>query len=191
MDYLSRIVADSDDREAWLVARTQGITASNAANLTTEKSLDAIIKSKFYDSFMGNPATEWGIEREPVLLEYAGFEQNTNLFHAEDNRRFMATPDGIKQDGDNLKLCQVKTTSKKYDKIPLAHYRQVQWEMMVMGAESCLYVWEEHENFVPVDIEPKWLLIDRDETTIEKLRNLAEVALKRLDKAKAFEEETL
>lgn len=191
MDYLSRIVADSDDREAWLIARTQGITASNAANLTTEKSVDAIIKSKFYDSFMGNPATEWGIEREPILLEYAGFEQNTNLFHAEDNKRFMATPDGIKQDGDKLQLCQVKTTSKKYDKIPLPHYRQVQWEMMVMGAESCLYVWEEHENFVPVDIEPKWLLIDRDEKTIEKLRNLAEVALKRLNKAKAFEEEII
>lgn len=103
----------------------------------------------------------------------------------------MATPDGIKVERDSLKLCQVKTTSKKYDKIPLPHYRQVQWEMMVMDAESCLYVWEEHENFVPVDIEPKWLLIERDETTINKLRNLAEVALKRLDKAKAFERETL
>lgn len=192
MDYLSRIVASSDNREAWLDARNTGITASNAANMSSLASLDSVIKSKFYDGFMGNKATEWGLEREPYLLDYSNFEQNLNLFHSVENKRFMATPDGIRESSDKdfpLELCQVKTTSKRYKKIPAAHYRQVQWEMFVMGASRCMYVWEEHENYVPIELEPKWEWIDRDTVAIEKLKSLATVLLKRLDEANAFERE--
>lgn len=191
LDWLSdRLVADSTNRDEWLAARNTGITASNAGNLVTEKSLDSIVKSKFFTDFVGNPATEWGLEREPILLNWAGFTQNTWLIKAEDNPRFLATPDGIRNNG-SVELCQVKTSSKPLGKIPANYYRQMQWEMYVVGADKNLLVWEQHENFIPVDSEPVSLWIERDEETINKLKKLAEVLLRRLDEANAFEKEMM
>lgn len=186
-----KVVAHSDDRDVWLTARNTGITASNAGSLATENSIDSILKSKFYSDFVGNPATEWGIEREPILLDWAKFNQNKYLFRSDDNPRFMATPDGIKMSelGDSIELCQVKTSSKMLTKIPPNYYRQMQWEMYVMGATRNLLVWEAHENFVPIDPEPVSLWIDRDEETINKLKRLADVLLRRLDEANAFGKE--
>jgi hypothetical protein len=186
-----KIVAHSDDRDAWLTARNTGITASNAGQLATENSIDSILKSKFYTDFVGNPATDWGIEREPILLEWAKFNQNKYLFKSDDNPRFMATPDGIKmsEGSDSIVLCQVKTSSKPLTKIPPNYYRQMQWEMFVMGAHKNLLVWEQHENFVPIGLEPVTLWIDRDEETINKLKKLAEALLVRLDEANAFGKE--
>lgn len=186
-----KIVAHSDDRDAWLTARNTGITASNAGQLATENSIDSILKSKFYTDFVGNPATDWGIEREPILLEWAKFNQNKYLFKSDDNPRFMATPDGIKmsEGSDTIVLCQVKTSSKPLTKIPPNYYRQMQWEMFVMGADRNLLVWEQHENFVPIGLEPVTLWIERDEETINKLKKLAEALLVRLDEANAFGKE--
>jgi hypothetical protein len=186
-----KVVAHSDDRNAWLEARNTGITASNAGQLATENSIDSILKSKFYTDFVGNPATDWGIEREPILLEWAEFNQNKYLFKADENPRFMATPDGIKmsEGNDSIVLCQVKTSSKPLTKIPPNYYRQMQWEMLVMGATRNLLVWEQHENFVPVGLEPVTLWIERDEETINKLKKLADALLVRLDEANAFGKE--
>jgi hypothetical protein len=185
-----KVVAHSDDRDAWLAARNTGITASNAGSLATENSIDAILKSKFYSDFVGNPATEWGIEREPILLSWANFEQNKHLFSSDDNPRFMATPDGVRLDAENkIELCQVKTSTKPLTKIPPNYFRQMQWEMYVMGATRNLLVWEAHENFVPIDTEPVALWIDRDEDAINKLKQLADVLLRRLDEANAFGKE--
>ena len=186
-----KIVAHSDDRDAWLEARNTGITASNAGQLATENSIDSILKSKFYTDFVGNPATDWGIEREPILLEWAGFNQNKYLFKSDENPRFMATPDGIKmsEGNDSIVLCQVKTSSKELTKIPPNYYRQMQWEMLVMGAERNLLVWEWHQDFVPVHLEPVQLWVERDEETINKLKKLADALLVRLDEANAFGKE--
>ena len=193
LDFLeSRIVAHSDDRDAWLQARNTGITASNAGALATENSIDSILKSKFYTDFVGNPATDWGTEREPFLLEWAGFNQNKFLFKSLENERFMATPDGVRETDyktSPIELCQVKTSSKPLGKVPPNYFRQMQWEMYVMGAERNLLVWEQHKDFVPVDLEPIALWIDRDEETIEKLIRLADALLVRLDEANAFGKE--
>lgn len=194
MDYkllMDRAVAHSDDRDAWLQARNTGITASNAGSLATENSIDSILKSKFFTDFVGNPATEWGLEREPFLLEWAGFSQNKYLFYSDENSRFMATPDGIGVifGTDEIELCQVKTSSKPLTKIPANYFRQMQWEMFVMGATRNLLVWEHHENFIPVDLEPIKLWIERDEEVINKLKKLAEALLIRLDEANDFERE--
>ena len=189
LDYLQRIVANSDDRDAWLEARNTGITASNAGALATENSIDSILKSKFFTDFIGNPATDWGIEREPFLLEWARFDQNTFLFHSPENLRFMATPDGIRENETGIELCQVKTSSKPLTKIPANYFRQMQWEMYVMDAGRNLLVWEQHKDFIPVDLEPVSLWIDRDEDTITQLKKLADALLVRLDEANAFEKE--
>lgn len=184
-------VADSKNRDAWLIARATGITASDAAKLAKASSIDSIVKSKFHNDFTGNPATEWGLQREEFLLNWAGFDQNTFLYAFADEPRFMATPDGIKMsevDG-TIQLCQAKTSAKPLTIIPPNYYRQVQWEMMVMDAQSVWLVWEQHEGFIPVDLEPVKLLIDRDEKTIEELKQLGYELLARLESAKAFEEE--
>jgi hypothetical protein len=190
MDYLSRIVASSEDKDAWLVARNAGVTASNAAKFTSLESLDSVLKSKFYDGFTGNAATDWGLEREPFLLDWAGFPQNKFLFHSIDNQRFMATPDGIYSNADgDLETCQVKTTGKVMKTIPAHYMRQVQWEMYVMGAKRCHFVVEEHENFVPINLEPKLWIVERDDEAIASLVKLATAFLVKLDEASAFEKE--
>lgn len=190
MDYLNRIVASSEDRDAWLTARNTGVTATNASKLVSEQSLDSIIKSKFYDGFTGNAATDWGLEREPFLLDWAGFPQNKYLISSEEEPRFMATPDGIRLDAEgNLELCQVKTTGKPMPKIPAHYYRQIQWEMFVMGAVRCYFVVEVHEGFVPVDLEPTLWVFERDDEVIASLKPLAYALLGRLDDATAFEKE--
>jgi hypothetical protein len=191
--YLSRVVASSDDRDAWLTARNNGVTATNASKLASVDSIESILKSKFFDGFTGNPATEWGLEREPYLVQWAGFEQNKYLFHAESNPRFMATPDGIRYlevaPDFELELCQVKTTGKPMKSIPAHYRRQIQWEMFVMGAARCYFVWEEHSNFVPTHLEPKLEIVERDNEAIASLVKLASVLLTQLDGAIAFEKE--
>jgi hypothetical protein len=184
-------VADSLDREAWLTARAEGITASDAAKLAKASSIDSIVKAKFHNDFVGNSATEWGLQREEFLLNWAGFSQNTFLYASADEPRFMATPDGIlmsEVDG-TIQLCQAKTSSKPLTSIPPNYARQVQWEMMVMDADSVWLVWEQHQDFVPVDLEPIKVLIHRDEKVIAELKELGYELLARLESAKAFREE--
>lgn len=189
-NFTDRIIASSEDRDAWLAARNVGVTASNAAKLVTLNSIDSILKSKFYDGFTGNAATDWGLEREPYLLEWANFPQNKYLFHSVENQRFMATPDGIRYDAEgNVELCQVKTTGKPMPKIPAHYYRQIQWEMFVMDAVRCYFVVEVHEDFVPVSLEPQLEIFERNEEAIASLKTLATALLSRLDEANAFEKE--
>jgi len=184
------IVASSENRDEWLAARNNGVTATNAGKLASESSIDSILKSKFFDGFVGNPATEWGLEREPFLVDWAGFEQNKFLFKSAENSRFMATPDGVRLDKDGIiELCQVKTTGKEMKSIPAHYYRQIQWEMFVMGAARCYFVVEEHQDFVPISLEPKLWVIDRNDEAIASLITLATAFLVRLDEAVAFEKE--
>ena len=104
----------------------------------------------------------------------------------------MATPDGFRlsEDGNSLVLAQVKTSSKPLaEKTPIGYYRQIQWEMFVTGATENWLIWEHHENFVPVNIEPEVRIIKRDEETINQLKTLAYLLLERLDAGKSFERE--
>lgn len=191
-ELLARKVADSQDRDAWLEARNNGVTASDASSLAKESSLDTVFKGKFYTDFTGNAATNWGLDREPFMLEWAGFPQNTLLLHSAEEKRFMATPDGFRmsEDGSSLVLAQVKTSSKPLaEKTPIGYYRQIQWEMFVTGATENWLIWEHHENFVPVNIEPEVRIIKRDEDAINQIKTLAYLLLEKLDAGKSFEKE--
>ena len=184
------IVASSENRDEWLAARNNGVTATNASKLTGLASIDSILKSKFFDGFTGNAATEWGLEREPFIVAWAGFENNKYLFASAENSRFMATPDGVRLDAEGIiELCQVKTTGKIMTSIPAHYMRQIQWEMFVMGAARCYFVVEEHQDFVPINLEPKLWIIDRDDEAIASLKPLASALLVRLDEAVAFQKE--
>ena len=179
-----RKVADSSDNDVWLEARMNGVTASDVANFEEGADIAKLVYKKLNNTFKGNVWTEWGLEREPFILDWAGFPHNKSLFRAIENPRFMATPDGYKMSEGELILCQAKTTSKGWDETPLNYVRQVQWEMYVMDAIANQLVWEQHKQFVPVDLEPKSEIIYRDNVEIARLVGMAYEFLIELDKQK-------
>ena len=179
--YLERLVTDGSDEMAWLQARARGITATDVAKLTSVHSIPVVALEKLRPStFSGNAFTEHGKAREPVIAEWVfrrtGIEPSSSLFHAESERRHLATPDGIGvRDDGVLELAEIKTTGKGWDvtNIPGNYLRQVYWQQYVLGASRTLFVWEQHRNFVPVADEPQFTWIDRDEDAIAELVWLA------------------
>jgi len=177
-DYLSRIVTDGSDRAAWLRARARGITATDVAKLSTPRSIDTAAWQKLHGSgFTGNAFTEHGRAREPeiaawVLREH-GIAPSRALFHARDDHRHLATPDGlVLRESGQLELAEIKTTNKTWRSVPRHYLRQIWWQQYVLGAERTLMVWEVHEGFVPTG-EPQCRWIDRDENEIAQLVSLA------------------
>ena len=183
-----RRVADSSQKDIWLEARMNGVTASDVANFEndiSEKSLRSLVYKKLNNTFKGNKWTDWGLEREPIILDFLGIQQNTHLYKSEISPRFMATPDAIiDEESGKVKLVQVKTTSKQWSDIPANYIRQCQWEMFVMGAYQNVLVWEHHEDFVPTELEPKMFVIERNEEEIERLVTIAKLFLQYLDEYK-------
>lgn len=178
-----RILADGSDRIAWLKARSQGVTASDAAKLATDRSIDSVARNKIYGYHISDNAyLRHGREREPVLAAWSeknyGFKPSAALFRSEDEERHLATPDGITFDetGEVL-LAEIKTTNKPWTRIPKHYLRQIWWQQYVLGAERSLIIWEEHNNFVPVRDEPEALWIERNDQEIAQLVRRADILL--------------
>jgi len=176
----ARIVADSRDRVAWLRARARGITATDVAGLSGEKSIARAADAKLGGGarFAGNAFTDHGRRREPEIAAWVaathGIRPSSALFRAETEHRHLATPDGVVQDaGGRIRLAEIKTTNKSWRTIPRTYLRQVWWQQHVLGAERTLFVWEEHVDFRPIDDEPRCVWIDRDEREIAQLVGLA------------------
>jgi hypothetical protein len=188
--HTERIVADATDRVAWLRARAAGITATDVARLSSLKGVEAVVADKRWGSrFSGNAYTEHGKEREPVIAAWVaathGILPSSALFHAAANRAHLATPDGVGHDGDGrLVLAEIKTTSNRWRSIPRHYLRQVFWQQYVLGAERTLFVWERHDDFVPVHDEPECRWVDRDDDAIRGLIGLADLVLDRLREAR-------
>ena len=191
-----RIVADASDRVAWLRARSQGVTATDAAKLASRTSVRSAAWDKLHGaprSFGGSRFTDHGRTREPVIADWVrrvhGIEPSTLLFHAASDRRHLATPDGLRVAADGTpELCEIKTTSRPWRGIPRGYLRQVWWQQYVLGAERTLVVWEQHQDFVPVAAEPRCRWVDRDDDQIAILVSLANellVALRPDDAARA------
>lgn len=175
----ARIVADSRDRVAWVRARSRGITATDVAALTSERAIPRAADAKLMGSgFSGNAYTAHGRLREPEIARWVaathGILPSSALFHAEVEKRHLATPDGLMVDAQGrVMLAEIKTTKKPWRSIPRSYLRQVWWQQHVLGAERTLVAWEEHDGFVPVGDEPRCAWVDRDETEIARLVALA------------------
>jgi hypothetical protein len=175
LTYRERLVADSTDRVAWLRARSRGITATDVAKLSTPRSIDVAATAKLHGTnFSGNRYTDHGRIREPEIARWVaathGIRPSSALYHAAEERRHLATPDGLAETHDGrLLLCEIKTTAKAWRSIPRHYLRQVWWQQYVLGAERTLVVWEQHQGFVPVDDEPLSAWVDRDDREIRSL----------------------
>lgn len=176
----SRIVADSRDRVAWLRARSRGITATDVAQLTSGNAIARAADAKLSggSGFSGNAYTDHGRRREPEIAAWVAathrIQPSSALFHAEVEKRHLATPDGISVDAaGRVTLCEIKTTKKPWRSIPRSYLRQVWWQQHVIGADRTLVVWEEHADFVPVDDEPRCAWVERDDREIRLLVGLA------------------
>ncbi|UFS61175.1 YqaJ viral recombinase family protein [Subtercola endophyticus] len=182
--YLKRVVADSNDRVAWIRARSRGVTATDAARLTTRKSVENTAYDKLNgNNFGGNAYTDHGKIREPEIAAWVLREHNiapsTTLFHAHGRPLHLATPDGIAVNSatGETELAEIKTTNKAWRSIPRHYLRQVWWQQYVLGAERTLVVWEQHSEFVPVAREPECRWVDRDDNEIAQLVHLADQLL--------------
>ncbi|SDR86950.1 YqaJ viral recombinase family protein [Agrococcus carbonis] len=180
--HLQRILARSSDRVAWLRARSQGVTATDAAGLSTTASIMRVAREKTgLRGFTGNAFTEHGREREPHIARWVhdhfSLVPSDALFHAVPDRRHLATPDCISDDG--TVLAEIKTTSRPFDRIPKHYLRQIWWQQYVLGAERTLFVWEQHDDFVPVG-PPRHQWVERDEDEIAALVDRADRLLELL-----------
>ena len=63
-----------------------------------------------------------------------------------------------------IELAEIKTTNKAFRSIPRNYLRQIWWQQYVLGAERTLFVWEQHDGFVPLHDEPECRWVDRDES---------------------------
>jgi hypothetical protein len=178
-DHRDRIVARSADRVAWLRARSRGITATDVARLSGAASVRAVALEKIHGSgFGGNAYTDHGRAREPEIARWVkaryGIEPSDALFHAAGRTEHLATPDGLALAASGaLELAEIKTTKSRWRSVPRSYLRQVWWQQYVLGADRTLLVWEQHDDFVPVNTEPECRWIDRDENEIYLLVQLA------------------
>ncbi|MCR8670586.1 YqaJ viral recombinase family protein [Agrococcus sp. HG114] len=169
--HTSRILARSSDRVAWLRARSGGVTGTDAARLSTQRAIAAVAREKTgLRGFTGNAFTDHGRAREPHIARWVhdhfSLEPSDALFHSAGDRRHLATPDCVSDDG--AVLAEIKTTSRPFTSIPKHYLRQIWWQQYVLGAERTLFVWEQHVDFVPVG-PPRHRWVERDEDEIAML----------------------
>lgn len=187
----ARILADSRDRPSWMDARVGRIGGSDAASYAKVASAPLYLKAKLNESFDGNAYTTHGNDRERAILARFGLEQNTMLFRSESNPRHVCTPDSIVVNAETgeITLVQVKTSSKPINRIVPTYQRQMWWEQYVMGSRRTLFVWEQHESFQPLNMEPESMWHERDDSQIETLITIADLVLAGMDSAAQFRKE--
>ena len=175
-----RFLARKDeDFEGWLNARRYGVTATQVANASTpagfqKAAADFLTEYREQD----NAYMRFGREWEALMADYVEAEfsitPNETLIAGEKSHH-LATPDGLAWP-DHRVIGEYKTTGKDWgtvDRLPLRYKRQVQWQLHVTGAQSCVVAWLLREEvdgvFVPGWFEPKTGIVQRDEEMITDL----------------------
>lgn len=201
-DLEARAGASDSDREAWLAERRQGVTATEVKSLQqggpgVQAELIRLKLGLQEDSFTGNAFTEWGKAREPVIAaivqERYAIAPESRVFHAADNSRFLASPDGVGLTWDGeLVVAEIKTAGRDMTPGGAAYERagyalQQQWVMRVTGARRCLFVWEERievgaGQFEPGELHFHW--VEYDEGLVAQLEATAAAFLTALDEAR-------
>ena len=176
-----RFIVRSTDRDKWLAAREGGVSATTVADAATPAGFRDVVEQRATPvEVVPNEYMIFGTESEPALMEYAHREHGvlpSDWLIAGEDARHLATPDGLSVDHKLIAEC--KTTGKDWgEKIPIRYRRQVQWQLHVTGAESCLFVWNlrvpDGDYFRLGWWEPKTLCVDRDPKMIAELVGVAD-----------------
>jgi len=173
--------------DEWYKARQYGVSATTVAKAASgpggfdaelKRALnpeDYVVEDNAYMRF-GRDYEEWIVDNLPQ--EY-GIKHNDWLICGMGADRWhLATPDGLNADWSVI--AEVKTTGKDWEdgKPPIQYRRQVQWQLHVTGAERCVFAWllrteSEFGDFTPAWMEPKHIVIERDEAMIADLKEVA------------------
>lgn len=172
-------VCDTANTSEWLAHRDGGVGASEIAILLGASEWGSNLElyyrklGELADSREDNELMLWGrlLER-PILdeltrrAEVTLLDEPQRLLRSREHRWAIATPDGITTD---LEPVEVKNLSHGYDaeewseQIPEKYYLQCQHQMLVMGAERCLFgalLWGS---------KLLWEWVPRDEFTIRRI----------------------
>jgi hypothetical protein len=179
-----RFLARSSDRETWKWHRSQGVTATIVGKAFTPAGFaEVVAELENPREVTPNAFMSWGNEREPYIAEVVkeryGLMPNEWVISKggklSPDRWQMATPDGLSL--DHTMIGEYKTSGKPLDKIPAHYMRQVQWQLYVTDAESCVFAYELRLDapggFAPgFDVECQ--IVERDEKLIRELVAVAE-----------------
>jgi len=181
------LASKSLDEQAWLDARRLGLSATTMAQAMTPSGLrDVLANWDNSTPVVVNAYMQFGLDSEAWLSlwtkEQTGVMPNDWLIRHDEFADSIATPDGLSLDHETIS--EIKTTGKDWgsvEKIPIQYQRQVQWQLYVTGASSCVFVWllrEENDGvMVPAWLEPKYGVIERNNDIIDKMvERSAEVA---------------
>lgn len=179
---VERFIARSSMRAEWLEARACGVTATQISLASTPSGMKQVLAEiENPVEVVPNGYMEWGNQREPFIADV--IKQRFSIMPNEwliaaggaGNDWMRATPDGLSR--DDRFISEIKTSGKSLDIIPINYKRQIQFQLMVTGAEKCLFAYEQRlegpEGFVPgVDVFTQW--VERDEEMILTLINTAQ-----------------
>lgn len=186
-ELLGRVLADSRDRPAWMRAREGRIGGSDAAGFAKIESAPLYLKAKSGEPFGGNAFTRHGNDREARMLDAYHLEQNFLMFRHPEREEHVSTPDGVLVTATGeIIIAEAKTTNKPFTAAPPRYYRQMIWNMYVIGATRCLFIWETHEGFRSLEMEPDSLWVLADQTEADRLITIADLVLEGMKSAQRF-----
>ena len=181
------MVARSQTDE-WYKARQYGVSATTVAKAASGPAgYDAELKNALFpeeNEVVDNAYMKFGRDWEQWIVEALPekyyISHNDWLIRGDDDYRWhLATPDGLSPNWDII--AEVKTTGKDWDgsAIPIQYRRQVQWQLHVTGATYCVFAWllraeADNGDFVPAWLEPKHIIIERDQAMIDHLIQVAQ-----------------
>lgn len=169
----NRFIARSSDTDLWLSAREKGVSATAVAKAATPAGFKEAV-ANWGVQIESNPYMDWGVKREPVIAlavkERFDIMPNDWLIQSEEYDWALATPDGLSL--THQMIAEIKTGGKPFSGIPIAHRRQIQWQLFVTGALSCVYAYEQRINgkdgFIP-DFDIHFEVVERDDKMITDL----------------------
>lgn len=187
---MSYLIVDTADRSAWLEARKKVLTATDIARLYAggPAEWESVRREKqgerkeFDSKYM-----QWGREREQTITDYvrmfvdSSLEPNDKLLVSTDDPRIGATPDMI-----GPEVCGEMKTSKhpmpdmsaglSLTGMALRYYMQVQVQLMVTGANACVFAWEQHDDSWPdpSPLDIKHQIIRPDKEVFKAIRGIVE-----------------
>jgi hypothetical protein len=177
-----RFIVQSENREAWLAARRGAVTATEVAKAATPAGFqEALDERRNPTEVIDNAYMKFGRDNENwIALDLKrkyGLMPNTWLIASKDDPRHMATPDLLSL--DHSIIGEVKTGGTEPKNPPLAHVRQMQWQLYCAGpqAKNCIYGFmlraENAEGFYPAWMWPKAWVVKRDDEMITELIGVA------------------